>query len=152
MSLTALCFREMEPTDAESVFLLAKRADAFSWSVNQFLSSLKAGDKVTLAYRDDVLIGYFVLRTVLDESELMQIAVDPNFQGKGFGRKLLTEAIKTAKLSGANRLCLEVRVSNTRARNLYETSGFTIDAIRKGYYRTATGREDAVLMTKRIAK
>lgn len=147
---TEIDFRAMGPEDAEALFLLARRADDFSWSVEQFLGSLKAGDAIVLAYLDQALIGYFVLRTVVDVSELMEIAVDPEYQGKGFGRKLLTEALKTAKLSGANRVTLEVRIGNTRARHLYETSGFTIDAIRKNYYRTHDGREDAVLMTKRL--
>ncbi len=147
---TEIAFRAMGPEDAETLFLLARRADDFSWSVEQFLGSLKAGDAIVLAYLDQALIGYFVLRTVVDVSELMEIAVAPEYQGKGFGRKLLSQALKTAKLSGANRVTLEVRVSNTRARHLYETSGFTIDAIRKNYYRTHDGREDAVLMTKRL--
>lgn len=147
-----LSFRVMNPEDAEALFLLARRADDFSWSIDQFLSSLKAGDAISLAYLEKTLIGYFVLRTVVDVSELMEIAVAPEFQGKGFGRRLLTEALKTAKLSGANRVTLEVRVSNARARYLYETSGFTIDAIRKNYYRTKDGREDAVLMTNRLTK
>ena len=146
-----LSFREMTPIDAEALFLLARRADDFSWSAEQFLGSLKAGDAIYLAYQEKTLIGYFVLRTVVDVSELMEIAVDPEFQGMGFGRRLLTEALKTAKLSGANRVTLEVRVSNARARHLYETAGFTVDAVRKNYYRTHAGREDAVLMTKRLA-
>ncbi len=145
-----LRFRAMAAEDAEALFSLARRADDFSWSIEQFLSALKAGDAVTLAFYETHLIGYFVLRTVFDVSELMEIAVDPEFQGKGFGRKLLSESLKTAKLSGANRVTLEVRVSNARARHLYETSGFTIDAVRKNYYRTHEGREDAILMTKRL--
>ena len=42
---------------------------------------------------------------------------------------------------------LEVRIGNVRAKGLYEAFGFKSDAVRRNYYRTATGREDAVLMT-----
>ena len=77
----------------------------------------------------------------------MDIAVAPAHQSRGFGRALLTDALKTAKLSGARLMHLEVRIGNVRAKALYESFGFKSDAVRRKYYRTATGREDAVLMT-----
>ena len=52
-----------------------------------------------------------------------------------------------AKLSGARLMHLEVRIGNVRAKGFYEAFGFKSDAVRRNYYRTATGREDAVLMT-----
>ena len=143
----AVSFCAMQSADVESVAALARRADRFSWTVPNFLDALKAGDVVSLARTDDGLVGFFVLRITLDESELMDIAVDPAFQGKGFGRRLLNEAIKTAKLRAARCMRLEVRVGNERARRLYASSGFQIDAVRKAYYRSDSGREDAVLMT-----
>ena len=102
---------------------------------------------MTLGFTGDVLVGFYVLRLVLDESELMDIAVAPAHQSRGFGRALLTDALKTAKLSGARLMHLEVRIGNVRAKALYESFGFKSDAVRRKYYRTATGREDAVLMT-----
>lgn len=144
---SAVSFCAMQSADVESVAALARRADRFSWTVPNFLDALKAGDVVSLARTGGGLVGFFVLRITLDESELMDIAVDPVFQGKGFGRCLLNEAIKTAKLRAARCMRLEVRVGNERARRLYASSGFQIDAVRKAYYRSDFGREDAVLMT-----
>lgn len=148
MPTTNLTFRSMLPCDAPIVASLARRADPFSWTVQDFLTAAKAGNVVTLAFSEEVLVGFFVLQLVLDESELMDIAVDPAYQSRGFGRALLTEAFKTAKLSGAGLMHLEVRIGNARARGLYESFGFAIDAVRRNYYRTETGREDAVLMTR----
>lgn len=151
-ALEELRMRGMVPSDAEALFLLARSVDPFSWSVGNFLDSLKAGDRITLLTRvtalKEEILGFFVLRTVLDASELMDIAVAAPFQGRGLGRRLLNAALKTAKLSGAARVTLEVRESNFKARSLYETAGFTVDAVRKGYYRAREGRENAVLMTK----
>ncbi len=147
-----LHLRGMTPADAEDVYLLARSVDPFSWSVRNFLDALKVGDTITLLVREaspkEEIIGFFVLRTVLDTSELMDIAVAASHQGRGLGRLLLNEALKTAKLSGAARVTLEVRESNLRARSLYSSARFTVDAVRKDYYRAAAGRENAVLMTK----
>ncbi len=147
MRVSEIVFRAMRPCDAPSVAALARRADPFSWTVDDFLTASKSGNVVTLGFFGEILVGFSVLRLVLDESELLDIAVDPAYQSRGFGRALLTEAVKTAKLSGARLMRLEVRIGNARAKGLYETFGFASDAIRRNYYRTSTGREDAVLMT-----
>ena len=147
-----LHIRAMAPADAEALYQLARSVDPFSWSVRNFLDSLKVGDTITLLTRvsptKEEIVGFFVLRTVFDTSELMDIAVAAPFQGQGLGRRLLNAALKTAKLSGAARVTLEVRESNLRARSLYASAGFTVDAVRRGYYRAREGRENAVLMTK----
>ena len=118
MATPDLTFRAMTPSDAPAVAELARRADPFSWTVKDFLTASKAGNIVTLGFTGDVLVGFYVLRLVLDESELMDIAVDPAYQSRGFGRALLTDAIKTAKLSGARLMHLEVRIGNVRALSL----------------------------------
>ena len=85
--------------------------------------------------------------TVGDEAELLTIGVRPDLQGRGLGRAMLdrmTDAMRTRKCT---RCHLEVRESNERAIRLYETSGFVRVGLRKNYYRTAEGREHAVLMT-----
>jgi ribosomal-protein-alanine N-acetyltransferase len=55
-----------------------------------------------------------------------------------------------AKQQGVRRCLLEVRESNTAARGLYETLSFQLDGIRKNYYPTTTGREDALLMSRQL--
>ena len=88
-----------------------------------------------------------VVMPVLDEAELLTIGVRPDLQGRGLGRAMLdrmTDAMRTRKCT---RCHLEVRESNERAIRLYETSGFVRVGLRKNYYRTAEGREHAVLMT-----
>jgi len=52
--------------------------------------------------------------------------------------------------SGAKRCLLEVRASNAAARGLYRSLGFQVDGVRKNYYPAATGREDALLMSREL--
>ena len=92
------------------------------------------------------IAGYRIVMQVFDETELLEIAVDPEFQGRGFGRALLMNAMTDARKRAGRLMRLEVRIGNTRALRLYESAGFKRVGVRRGYYPAEKGREDAVLM------
>ena len=83
---------------------------------------------------------------MLDEATLFNIAVAPEFQRKGLGRELLDALIVGLEEKGIVTLWLEVRDSNRAAIALYESLGFNEVSIRRNYYPTADGREDARIM------
>lgn len=139
-------FRPATPSDLERLAQIAKNTDPWGWSLEQFKGSIATGDIVLICLKDGESSGFSILRQVLDEAELLDIAIDSVFQGQGLGRKLLSEALKTVKLRGVRTVHLEVRESNVRARNLYSTSGFSEVGKRPKYYPSEQGREDAVLM------
>ncbi|MEZ9596987.1 ribosomal protein S18-alanine N-acetyltransferase [Shewanella sp. 10N.261.52.F9] len=95
---------------------------------------------------DDTLCGFAILHQIFEDATLMDICVDPACQGKGFGKALLSRVIAAATAKGAEILLLEVRQSGTTARALYAALGFETTGVRKGYYKTDTGSEDAILM------
>lgn len=93
------------------------------------------------------LIGYFYSQFIVDESSLMTIAIDPKFQGQGYGRLLMEKYIQEIKSCCAVCSFLEVRPSNTAAVKLYQSLGFQEIARRKDYYsHPQLGREDALVM------
>ncbi len=94
--------------------------------------------------------GFLIYSRVLEEANIDNIAVNPACQGRGFGRTLLHAAIDNMRSMGLNRCMLEVRESNVAARALYENNGFIIDGVRPRYYKTQQGREDALLMSRRL--
>ncbi|MGS0682636.1 ribosomal protein S18-alanine N-acetyltransferase [Shewanella sp. 125m-7] len=94
----------------------------------------------------DKLCGFAILHQIFEDATLMDICVEPRLQGKGYGKMLLKAVIVEAKDKGAEVLLLEVRQSAIAARELYEKVGFKQTGIRKGYYKSDTGTEDAVLM------
>jgi ribosomal-protein-alanine N-acetyltransferase len=98
----------------------------------------------------DRVCGFIIFSSVLDEVCIHNLAVHPARQGEGFGRSLVVAALELAKQQGAGRCLLEVRESSTAARGLYETLSFQLDGIRKNYYPTPTGREDALLMSRQL--
>ena len=88
--------------------------------------------------------GFFLSRGVLDEEELLLLAVDPAERGKGLGAKLLARFVAEARARGARRLFLEMRRGNPAAA-LYQAHGFRAVGVRPAYYRGADGtRVDAL--------
>ncbi len=91
------------------------------------------------------LTGFLGTWQVLDEAHIVSVGVRTVYRGMGVGELLLIAAIEQALEHKADRLTLEVRVSNYVAQNLYAKYGFTKRGLRKGYY--ADNREDALIMT-----
>ncbi len=142
----------MTPADLEAVADLTRRADPFGWTLRNFSDAHASGNTLTVLTVDGVTSGIAAVMHVLDESELLEIAVQPAMQGRGYGKALLAQAIALARRNGAVRMFLEVRESNARARKMYTSFGFEETGRRKNYYPTEDGREDAILMTAQLSR
>lgn len=150
--MSEVAFRAMTPADLEAVADLTRRADPFGWTLRNFSDAHASGDTLTVLTVDGVTSGIAAVMHVLDESELLEIAVQPAMQGRGYGKALLAQAIALARRNGAVRMFLEVRESNARARKMYTSFGFEETGRRKNYYPTENGREDAILMTAQLSR
>jgi len=136
----------LTPSDLAAAFAIEQRSHAFPWSENTFASN--QGDRyLNLGLNTDgTLAAFAITQVVLDEATLFNIAVDPAFQRRGLGRELLEHLIQTLEQRDVFTLWLEVRASNAPAIALYESLGFNEATIRRNYYPTASGREDAIVM------
>ncbi|GCF92287.1 ribosomal-protein-alanine acetyltransferase [Enterococcus florum] len=94
------------------------------------------------------VIGFVGVHQVLDELEVTNIAVRPEYKGQGFGFHLIQRLIDYAKEQGIVQIFLEVRASNQSARQFYGKYGFKETGLRKKYY--AHPIEDAILMSMRV--
>ena len=136
--------------DLNAAFAIEQRSHAFPWSEKTFLSN--QGDRY-LNFQlqvDGVLAAFAITQVVLDEATLFNLAVDPDWQRRGLGRELLQHLIKALEEQGVVTLWLEVRASNHAAIALYEQLDFNEVSIRRNYYPTADGKEDAVIMALTI--
>lgn len=139
------CGRE----DAEKISKIEAECFPDPWSISMLEEELNLSSSVCVkAEEDGELIGYGFVRLALPDAELLRIAVKADYRSKGVGRALLKELIRLSEEGYAEEMFLEVRKTNSKARALYEKSGFSELGIRKGYY---TGGEDAVLY-KRLIK
>ena len=117
------------------------------WSEKSVASELDNPLSIWLvAVEGECLAGYVGSQTVLDESDMMNIAVHPDFRRCGVAKQLVEQLVEALKQRGSRCLTLEVRASNEPARKLYEKLGFQQIGLRKNYYRNP--REDALILRK----
>ena len=117
------------------------------WSERSIASELENPLSLWLvAMEKDRLLGYVGSQTVLDETDMMNVAVDPAARRQGVARALIQELTAQLKQRGSRKLSLEVRASNLGAICLYESLGFVRLGCRPGYYRNP--REDAWILGK----
>ncbi len=116
------------------------------WSEGIFLKTLQSRSISFVIISEEKVIAFCVANTVLDECHLQNIAVIEELRGKGIGTFMLNILFKRAKLSDLHAVLLEVRESNKRARKFYQDNGFEELSVRKNYYKTKKGRENAVIM------
>lgn len=117
------------------------------WSVSAFEYELHNPLSLWLvAVADDLVVGYVGSQTVIDESDMMNIAVNPSFRRQGIGEKLILKLINALSERGSHSLSLEVRASNDPAISLYKKLGFIQVGRRPGYYRNP--KEDALILRK----
>ena len=137
----------------EGVMAIESAAYAFPWSRGNFVDSIVAGYPARVLFDGrGALVGYFVAMAGVDEMHLLNITVAPAAQGRGHARYMMATLVALCGEHAARELWLEVRLSNTRARAIYERFGFIEVGIRKGYYPAGFARrEDAAVMTLKLA-
>ena len=143
--------REAGVSDLARVWAIEKASFADPWGASEFRSVLDSPPTIFLVAADagqKAVLGYAVALTVLDESEILNIAVDPEFRGHGVGGLLLDAALAEVKARGAVAVFLEVRESNEAARKLYRSRGFEELSRRRGYYRMPV--EDALVLRRAL--
>ena len=137
----------MNESHVAQVAALEKICFSDPWSENSVASELKNPLSCWLvAEEDGEVAGYVGSQTVMDESDMMNVAVRPDYRRKGIAEKLVMELVEALKKRDSRCLTLEVRASNEPARALYEKLGFEQVGLRKNYYRNP--REDALILRK----
>lgn len=141
-----LGFRPMLEEDLDVVIAIEVSAYAFPWTLNIFQDCLRIGYCGWVLERDGRIIGYGVMSIAVGECHLLNICVQPEYQSMGYGEMLLDYLLDLARKHQAEMAFLEVRPSNDHALRLYQNKGFDEVGMRRNYYPSHSGREDAVIM------
>ena len=138
---------EMKESHVSQIAALEKRVFSARWDEESVQSELSNDLSYWLVAMDgDTVAGYVGSQTVLGESDMMNLAVHPDYQRQGIGERLVLALVDGLKARGSHCLTLEVRSSNDPARHLYEKLGFQTVGKRKNYYRSP--KEDAEILRK----
>ena len=118
-----------------------------AWSEKSVASELDNELALWIVAEDeDKVLGYVGSQTVMDETDMMNVAVHPDCRGQGIATGLIVGLIGALQRRGSRSLTLEVRASNAPAISLYEKLGFLQVGLRKNYYRNP--KEDALILRK----
>ena len=136
----------MQGTDIDLVVKNERRSYTHPWSQSIFEDCMTNGNGCWVLGVSGHIIGHGILSFGAGEAHLLNVCVNPDYQGNGYGRELVEHLIKQARSRAATRMFLEVRLSNQIAYRLYEKLGFNEVGVREDYYPAFTGREDAVVL------
>ena len=141
--------KEEENRESSGETLMAGGAPADSGKPDEIL---KAGASADSGKPDEnmepgKIVGMCGVKKIFEEGEISNVAVHPDFRGKGISRKMLNILMREAREDGVQAFTLEVRAGNGIAINLYESLGFRTEGVRRGYYDHP--KEDGLIMWQR---
>lgn len=138
--------RPMNPEDIEVVTEIEQQCFRTPWTREAFEKEIYENKLAVylVAEMDGQVVGYIGMWHIVDEGHITNVGVTPQFRRLGIGAKLVQALLQKANELRIVGVTLEVRVSNDKARSLYEKYGFQSAGVRKKYYQD-TG-EDAIIM------
>ena len=138
----------LEEKHLDEICAIENAAFSLPWSRQSFVNELEAPERSVFlaATENGKVVGYGGFWLIVDEINIVTVAVTADHRKKGIGKALIEKLLELGKRKGAKIATLEVRVSNEPAIKLYEKFGFIRIAIRKGYY--TNNKEDAMVMWK----
>ena len=142
----------MTLADVDAVLPIEIRVCPFPWGRGNFIDSIESGYHCWVCRVNGELIGYFIIMLAVDDAHLLTIGVSEKHQGKGYGARLLHQAMQVARAGGSTLLLLEVRPSNEKALAMYKQFGFQQVGVRRAYYPALGGREDALVLTRGLSE
>jgi ribosomal-protein-alanine N-acetyltransferase len=142
--------RAMAADDLDAVVRIEQASYEFPWSAGIFADCLFADYSCQVLQLGSDIGGYGILMLGYRDAHVLNLCVRADLRRRGHGRLLLDHLLAVAVRREVETVLLEVRPSNPDAIRLYETAGFARIGIRRAYYPAANGREDALVLTKRL--
>ena len=113
-------------------------------SIKSLLEHPASTSLIAIAGEPKSIKGFVIAQLAADEAEILSIGVAPDWQRAGLGTMLVEGLVRASKRGEAKRVFLEVAEDNVAARALYDKLGFKETGRRKGYYKRAGGKADAL--------
>lgn len=134
--------------DAEGLAALHARSFSTPWDADSIRALLRQTGCDALLAAAPAPAGFLLMRTIVDESEILTVAVDPAMRRRGLAGKLLAEGLKRAAALGSRVCHLEVAHDNVAAISLYRAHGFVECGRRPSYYARGHSTVPAIVMKR----
>lgn len=140
-----LTLKKLDKEDVNGLYEVSSLSLKETWSLGSIEQELSNKFARYIVCKDgDKVIGFIGAWLIASEGQITNLAVHPDYRKKGIGKKLMKSLISSLKNEDCNAITLEVRESNTVAKNLYKNLGFLSEGIRKNFYED--NKEDANIM------
>ncbi|HLS07364.1 MAG TPA: ribosomal protein S18-alanine N-acetyltransferase [Bacillota bacterium] len=144
--MSDVLIRKMEQADLKTVLKIEQASFSAPWPKKIFAHELNNNNYAhyfVLIFKEQI-VGFAGLWIVMDDAQVTNIAIDPDFRRRQFGEKLFNYILHYAVGENVVRFSLEVRVSNIAAQKMYRKYGLVPGGMRKNYY--VDNKEDALIM------
>lgn len=140
-----LTLKKLSKEDIDGLYEVSSLSLKETWSLDSIEKELSNKFARYIVCKDgEKVIGFIGAWIIASEGQITNLAVHPDYRKKGIGKKLMESLISSLKNENCNAITLEVRESNTIAKNLYKSLGFLSEGIRKNFYED--NKEDANIM------
>lgn len=140
-----IIIRSMQEHDIDRIAAIENSAYYAPWPKAAFSASLGKYPAFVMQKKSQ-LMGYALFTATQDEAHIINFVIAPEYQGQGLGRVLLQFIMQRLQQQQVTHISLEVALNNHAAIHLYQKFGFKRAGVRKQYYQTALGREDALIL------
>ena len=140
----------MSIDDLMNVYNLELQSYDFPWTKEILRDCILYHYDAFTIYFNNILVGYIIAKISLPETHILNLTIKSNFRKKGLGKSLIQLIINDSRIRGTENVILEVRVNNIDAISLYEKLDFKKVGMRKNYYESAVGREDAYVLQLKL--
>lgn len=144
---------QIKPLSSEHIaelLTIEAQSDFPNWDAEQFQHEFSNRSAIVWgAFLGEGVVAYLIVRKIIDELQVIDIATHRDFRRQGLAKNLLLVALEDARQSGLQVALLEVRISNEPGHGLYKALGFKQYGVRHGYYRNG---DDALLFRLELNK
>lgn len=145
-------FRHARNEDLDAIYHIEINTHIIPWSKKILQDCLRVGYDFQVISKQYQIIGYAITRQKDSVAHILNICIDKPFQSQGFGRMLLQQVIDCCKAHREiHQITLEVRPSNKKALQLYQSLAFESVELKAGYYTVGEQQEDALVLVKHLS-
>jgi len=150
VGMPQVTIRSMQESDLKDVVRIEHASYAFPWTEAIFRDCLRVNYVCRVVEVGAVAVGYGIISVGAGEGHVLNLCISSSYRCRGIGRRLLMHLLQVASHHGAQDVLLETRPSNAAALSLYRSLGFSQIGVRRDYYQAVGGREDAIVLRRRI--